>query len=159
MERKNRPGSLHDFGGGHPARFPNAIQPAVSTITSDGLKITIDIGLPEFVHSSNDSEPSETKNSFPIDHFEEAVNISETPADPGCVMEDRERFRRNIIAASFAMFGNEPVLLTFVQNSDCVASYSKTGNGLHRLRKLFTGFRSEAQVDAAGFFNNTFILD
>lgn len=106
------------------------------------------------INSTGDAPP-DIDASFGISE----VEADNTTVDPGCQFEDRERYRRNIDAATYALLNDEPVLLTFVQGTDCIASYSKNGHhGFHGLRKLFPDFPFHTQVSAAGFFNNTLYL-
>ncbi|CAG7815302.1 unnamed protein product [Allacma fusca] len=77
-----------------------------------------------------------------------------------CVYSDRERVKREITATAFSSLNDEPTLLTFVNNSECVGIFSKTGKkSVRSISKLFPDFPfQQRQVLAGAFYNDSVLL-
>jgi hypothetical protein len=53
-------------------------------------------------------------------HEEYEDHLLQEGTSPGCIYEDRERFKRNIQATAFSMIHGVPTMFSFSRNTSCI---------------------------------------
>ncbi|ODN01797.1 hypothetical protein Ocin01_04865 [Orchesella cincta] len=78
---------------------------------------------------------------------------------PGCLMEDRESFKRNAYSTVYSMTDGKPTMLSFLERETCVGTLSKTGRRTVRSRGiLLPQLPLRLKIEAGMYIQNRLYL-
>ncbi|OXA58671.1 hypothetical protein Fcan01_08183 [Folsomia candida] len=101
-----------------------------------------------------------TESNVPIFHEDYEDHLLQGGTSPGCMYEDRERFKRNLQATAFSWIHGIPTMLSFSRHTSCVGILQKNGTrSIKHLKKMFPEFpSSETSVETAAFIHDNVVL-